>query len=32
MAEQPGATLEQWHHWSETLGLAEHLLQVVDNH
>lgn len=32
MADEPGATLEQWHHWSETLGLVEHLLPVVANH
>lgn len=31
MPNEPGATLEQWHHWSLTLGLAEHLLPVVAN-
>ncbi|WP_057882468.1 virulence-associated E family protein [Tsuneonella troitsensis] len=31
MTEQLGAGLEQWHHWSITLGLAEHLLPVVVN-
>ncbi|MFN6935441.1 MAG: hypothetical protein ACK4NZ_09850, partial [Tsuneonella sp.] len=31
MAEQLGASLEQWHHLSITLGLAEHLLPVVVN-
>lgn len=31
MAERYGASLEAWHHWSETLGLAEHLLPVISN-
>lgn len=31
MAEEYGASLEAWHHWSETLGLTEHLLPVVAN-
>jgi hypothetical protein len=31
MAENYGATLEAWHHWSVTLGLAEHLLPVISN-
>lgn len=26
-----GASLEAWHHWSERLGLTEHLLPVVAN-
>lgn len=31
MAEAYGATQEAWHHWSEALGLREHLLPVVAN-
>lgn len=31
MATDYGASLEAWHHWSETLGLTEHLLPVVAN-
>lgn len=31
MAEAYGASLEAWHHWSERLGLVEHLLPVVAN-
>lgn len=31
MTSNVGASLEAWHHWSETLGLAEHLLPVVAN-
>jgi hypothetical protein len=31
MAEVYGASQEAWHHWSVTLGLAEHLLPVVAN-
>lgn len=31
MADNLGASLEAWHHWSERLQLAEHLLPVVAN-
>lgn len=31
MAEAYGASQEAWHHWSEVLGLTEHLLPVVAN-
>lgn len=31
MVEQYGASLEAWHHWSVTLGLAEHMLPVISN-
>lgn len=31
MVDNLGAGLEAWHHWSERLGLVEHLLPVVAN-